>query len=545
MTPVENMEPLQLFSRFLARTMGLHFSKDRLPELARKMTALAKEQGVREVAPFLIKLMSAPLSKEQMDILACTLTIGETYFLRDPNSYRILEKKLLPELIAARRSTNKSIRIWSAGCSTGEEPYTLAILLSRAIPDISDWRVTLLATDINPLALERGRQGIYGKWSFRNAPPWLYDYFTARGDGRYQVIPEIRKMVRFSHLNLADDTAMASGTKEMDLIFCRNVMLYFSAEQIERTMARFHDSLSDSGWLFVGPTEIDYQIQSRFTSLRYDGAFVLTKASDQQQAMDAAWLESPNSPSPRRGEVGRGEEWSGDSMSLGLPQHQAEAAPRPPGRLAYATDLPLDALHSPATALLDALSPAAKPSAVSAPAPPPPSPAAAEAGADPGSDPLQEAQALSQAGRYQQPADLALSCQERDQAQPLTLAARAYANIGRLGEAQECCKRAIDCDRLNAQNHYLLSIILEQQGDAEGAVRSLKHALFIDHDYLLAYFALGNLLRQCGEQRESERNFANALRLLERRHPHDVLPEAEGMTAGRLAEVIRAMSARD
>jgi chemotaxis protein methyltransferase CheR len=302
-------------------------------------------------------------------------------------------------------------------------------------------------------------------------------------------------------------------------------MLYFSAEQIERTMARFHDSLSDSGWLFVGPTEIDFQIQHRFTSLRYDGAFVLTKASDQQQSLDAAWLESP-------------------------PQHDAQAAPVPSGRLAWATDLPLVALHSPATPLLDALPPAAEPSAAepsaaSAPAPPPPSPAAAEAGGDPGSDQLQEAQALYQAGRYQQAADLALSCPGCDQAHPLTLAARAYANIGRLSEAQECCKRAIDCDRLNAQNHYLLSIILEQQGDAEGAVRSLKHALFIDHDYLLAYFALGNLLRQCGEQRESERNFANALRLLERRHPHDVLPEAEGMTAGRLAEVIRAMTLRE
>jgi chemotaxis protein methyltransferase CheR len=152
-----------------------------------------------------------------------------------------------------------------------------------------------------------------------------------------------------------------------------------------------------------------------------------------------------------------------------------------------------------------------------------------------------EAQALYRAGSYLQAADLALAGIEagEEPASAWELAARAYANIGSFAKARECCEKAIALDRINPQSHYLLSIILEQSGDSDAAVRSLKHVLFIDHDYLLAYVALGNLNLQCGNESESDRNFAIALRLLERRDPNDLLPEGEGMTAGSLARIIR------
>jgi chemotaxis protein methyltransferase CheR len=512
MSGYKTMETLPIFARFIARTMGLHFTCERLPELERKMTSLGSQAGFPDVEKYLLWLMSAPLSREQLETLARTLTIGETYFLRDPRSYQVLEEELLPKLIAARRASDKSLRIWSAGCSSGEEPYSIAILLSRLIPDIASWKITLLATDINPLALERGRRGVYSQWSFRNAPRWLMDYFTKRKDGRFEIVPRIRKMVRFSHLNLADEGVLAAsdGTNKMDIIFCRNVMLYFDAALIEKTMARFHAALNDTGWLFVGPTEVDHRTVKGFSCRHYGGAFVLSKASTQQEAAGTRWPAI-------------------------LPHGQESAAPAEKSAAAFPIELPPASVAKPSAA------PALVPSFGSA------SPEENESGAKEMLGPSGYAEALDlyQAGRYQQAADRALSSLDagEERASALALGARAYANIGRFDEARECCEKAIVCDRLSAQNHYLLSIILEQQGDTAGAVRSLKHALYIDHDYLLAYFALGNLYRQCGEQSESERNFANALRLLEKRHPHEVLPEAEGMTAGRLAQIIRAMSA--
>jgi chemotaxis protein methyltransferase CheR len=517
---------LALFAKFITQTMGLHFTEERLFELDQKMVAVAKEAGYADSEQYQLWLMSAPLSRGQLDTLARALTIGETYFLRDPRSYQVLEQELIPGLLAQRRGTDRSLRIWSAGCSSGEEPYTLAILLSRAIADLANWNISLVATDINPQALERGRRGNYTQWSFRNSPPWLMDYFAKTGDGRFEIIPRIKDMVRFDHLNLADDTAAAqcAGTDFLDIIFCRNVMLYFDPPQIERTIAGFHAALRDGGWLFVGPTEVDPRFTKGFTCLRFPGAFVLKKGVEKQEFVDAA--SRAGSTATSRAEA--------PCESIG---GQAPAEPVP-----FPSLVPVsfpDESHPGQPDPASDRQASTKDGLRSAPAPHPGS-----NGRQPGTDVHAEALAQYQAGNYEQAADSVRRAllSGPQPAAALILGARALANIGRFSEARDFCEQAIACDRLSAPGHYLLSIILEQQGEVAAAATSLKNVLFIDQDYLLAYFALGNLSRQAGDASGSERNFANALQLLERRDPHEVLPEAEGMTAGHLAQIIRTMT---
>jgi len=490
---------LAKFARFVSRQMALYFPDDRLSELRHKLVPLATEAGFDDLDKYLQSLMGAPLSRPRLETLARALTIGETYFLRDPRSYQVLEQEVLAELVAQRRQNDRSLRIWSAGCSSGEEPYTLAILLSRAIPDLDSWDISLVATDINPAALERGRHGIYSKWSFRNAPAWLMEYFTRRPDGRYQIVPRIKCMVRFEYLNLAQDVADAvpvAGTDDVDIIFCRNVMLYFEPAQIERTMLRFHDALHTGGWLFVGPTEVDPSLLTGFTCRRHDGAFVLGKGVPDT---------TPAAPLPQ--------------PDLAPARHSTPAAQ--PAKLAAA--------------------------ATGAPPAPGEPPAAAPEGPTGGTAvdaAFGEAQACYRAGKYRDAAACVRHALETGP-QPvdiLVLGARALANIGDFIEARELCEHAIAADRLSAQGHYLYSIILEHLGEFEAAAAALKNVLFIDHDHLLAYFALGNLARQSGDAAETERNFANALRLLERRDPCETIPESEGLTAGGLAQMIRDMT---
>lgn len=480
---------LRKFARLVSAKLGLHFPPERLAELERKMLPLARGAGRDNLDGYLLWLMSHPLSREQTKALALALTIGETYFLRDPNSYRAFQQQLLPKLVASK-GPEKTLRIWSAGCSSGEEPYSLAIILTRALADLAQWKVTLLGTDINPQALERARRGIYSKWSFRNAPGWLMEYFTPLPDGNYRIARDIREMVRFEHLNLVDageeTWPLAQG---MDFIFCRNVMLYFHPEQIRETVERLHSALNDDGWLFLGPTEVDHQSLKGFTCLHCDGALVLQK-----------------------GKQGR-------AAQVSLPPRQAQARPlaaaKAPGAI---SPLPLAAEAEPG-------SEAGKPGADGE-----------AAGAEPS---LERTLAFYRAGRYEEAAQSAMRIPAgAEQAEALALAARSFANIGRFDPARDCCEAALALDRLSAPNHYLLSIILEQQGDGEGAARSLRNALYIDHDFLLGWFALGNLCRRRGELREAEQSFANALRLLQRRDPHEVLYEAEGMTAGRLMQLI-------
>ncbi len=150
--------------------------------------------------------------------------------------FEALEDRILPELIRSRSVGNRRLRIWSAGCATGEEPYSIAIALRRALPVPEDWRITILATDINPHILRKASAGVYGEWSFRNAPPWLKGtWFRPKKDGKLEILPEIRKMVSFAYLNLAEDIfpSPVNNTNAMDLIFCRNVLMYFAAERAQ------------------------------------------------------------------------------------------------------------------------------------------------------------------------------------------------------------------------------------------------------------------------------------------------------------------------
>jgi len=167
---------------------GLHFPKKRRSDLERGLVRSASDLGFDDPDAFISLLLTAQLTKEQSDALVSHLTIGETYFFREKNCFDALRMHILPLLLDSGRGGEKRLRIWCAGCSTGEEPYSVAILLHRMIPDLAKWNVTILATDINPVSLRKGIQGVYSDWSFRETPRWLKDnYFTANAKGRYAI----------------------------------------------------------------------------------------------------------------------------------------------------------------------------------------------------------------------------------------------------------------------------------------------------------------------------------------------------------------------
>ena len=161
---------LALLSQFIGSRMGLHFPQERWGDLASGIASAAREQGLRDAEAYVQWLLSSPLMRTDIENLARHLTVGETYFFREKRSFDILEEQVLPELIRLHRSVDMRLRIWSAACCTGEEPYSIAMLLDMMIPDLSDWNVTILATDINPRFLEIASAGAYGEWSFRAIP---------------------------------------------------------------------------------------------------------------------------------------------------------------------------------------------------------------------------------------------------------------------------------------------------------------------------------------------------------------------------------------
>ena len=448
---------LSRLSEFLAMRIGLYFPSGRWDDLERGMKAAAHKLGDASVEAYIHRVLSAPLTHQQIEILASHLTVGETYFFRDWHSFEALEQYVLPELIRSRRDSERRLRIWCAGCCTGEEPYSIAMLLDRLLPDYEQWHITLLATDINPQFLRKAAEGIYGNWSFRGTPAWVKErYFKTGSQGRFEIHPRIKKMVTFSYLNLADDVypSLSNNTNAMDIIFCRNVLMYFTEELAEKVVGNLYHAVVDGGWLAVSPAEASHTLLSRFSPVNFTGATFYRKVATDD-------LHPPPMP----------------PQPLEIPA--LRPSPETPRRI-------------------EAL------------------PAAGEKTAAPAGPLLQ---------RQHEPDDPCLM-------------ARLCANQGKLAEAAEWCGKAIVSDKLNPQNHYLLATILEELGQDDAAEQSLKRALYLEPNFVLAHFALGNLRLSQGRHGEAKRHFANALALLQRLPLDEILPESDGLTAGRLGEII-------
>jgi chemotaxis protein methyltransferase CheR len=274
-------ESLLKLSDHLAQHMGINFSTDRLNDLSQKMTALAEAFAFDDLNEFAEWLLSDRLDREQIELLADFLTVGETYFFRDPKAFAVLEEEILPLLIEARQKT-RFLRIWSAACCTGEEPYSIAMLLKKMIPDVENWQIKILATDINQTFLERATEGSYGEWSFRATPEFFRDrYFKPKKDGKLQIDSEIKKMVRFEWMNLAELRLMADPSYScMDIIFCRNVLIYFSVEHGRQIVASLNQCLSPDGYLFVSPNELPIANDPSFQTLHRPGAIILQRSID-------------------------------------------------------------------------------------------------------------------------------------------------------------------------------------------------------------------------------------------------------------------------
>jgi chemotaxis protein methyltransferase CheR len=483
-------------SEYIAEGMGLHFPRERWDDLRRGMAGAAQEFGFDDAAECADWLLSAPPTKAKLEVVASHLTVGETYFYRDPQTLEALAGNILPELIRARRGREQRLRIWSAACCTGEEPYSLAILLHQALPDLQDWQVTITATDINARFLHKAAAGVYGEWSFRNAPAGLKErYFKRAANGRYTIVPEIRKLVTFEHLNLVEDVypSLATNTNAMDVIFCRNVLMYFTPPQIHKVIGNLRHALVEDGWLAVSPSEATKALFPRFTNVNVPGAILFQKS-------DAL---SRNEPTPMA--FTQAPEFVVPALEESLPRV-----------------------------------PSAAPVADWNPAPLKEDPVVAEAARTP----LAAAESLYREGRYAETVDTLLDAFAGRAPDPaaFSLLARALANLGRLADALAWCERWIAADKLNPAGHYLRAVVLLERGDPGQARSSLQRATYLEPDFVLAHFALGNLARGQDKSGEADKHFSNTLHLLRRYQPNDPLPESDGLTAGRLMETLTSMS---
>ncbi|MDF5727936.1 MAG: protein-glutamate O-methyltransferase CheR [Rhizonema sp. PD38] len=256
----------QAFIELITNHTGLEIRERDQADLSEKILARMKALNLDIAENYYQLLAFSPIYGHlEWQNLMTKLTNTDSYFFRDRGQLNVLRNQIFPEIIQ-RKQNNKRMRICSAGCSTGEEPYSLAIILKEIIPALEQWDLMILGVDINQAAIQKAKVGIYTPWSFRNNDPKTKQQYFKLIGSQYEIDQEISKMVKFEYLNLVKDSfpQPCSDLKELDLIVCRNVFIYLKESAITKVLNKFYQALQPLGYLLTGHAELFSQNLSLF-----------------------------------------------------------------------------------------------------------------------------------------------------------------------------------------------------------------------------------------------------------------------------------------
>jgi chemotaxis protein methyltransferase CheR len=271
----------QAFIGLINRQTGLEIKEREQASLVEKI--LTRMNAVKLLSPekyYQLLESNTIESLQEWKKLVVLITNTDSYFFRDQGQFDILRNHILPEIIQKKQShKTKTIRICSAGCASGEEPYSVAILLQEIIPKIEEWNLMIFGLDINQAALKKAEAGIYTAWSFRNSQQKLIHRYFLPARDQYFLDRRIKEMVKFVNLNLIKDPLPQSNSqlRDMDLIICRNVFIYFEVCAIAKVLDKFYHSLQPLGYLLTGHTELSGQNLSRFQTKVFPDSLIYQK----------------------------------------------------------------------------------------------------------------------------------------------------------------------------------------------------------------------------------------------------------------------------
>ncbi|MDM8514833.1 protein-glutamate O-methyltransferase CheR [Desulfobacterales bacterium HSG16] len=271
-------EEFDTLSDFIYKKTGIRFESRKLYFISKRIGKRIDELGVETVAEYIRMLRFADPVNQEFQKLTDLLTINETYFFRDFPQLQAFAEHCLSEVEKKKNAVkDNTIRIWSAGCSTGEEPYTIAIILLEMLNYFSTWKIEIIANDIDLTVLSKAKQAVYGKRSLRDVPQEYLDrYFIKKDSESYVLQKKVKKMVQFEHVNLSEKKEIRKK-RGFDFIFCRNLLIYFDDISRKRLVDQFYVALNEGGYVFLGSSESPGRISTAFKLKRAGGYIVYYK----------------------------------------------------------------------------------------------------------------------------------------------------------------------------------------------------------------------------------------------------------------------------
>ncbi|MEJ7593930.1 MAG: CheR family methyltransferase [Planctomycetaceae bacterium] len=433
-----------------------------------------------------------------LERLTGQLTVGESFFFRNEHHFRVLREIVLPQIVAENRA-RRELRVWSAGCATGEEPYSLAILLDQLLGAASGWKTSVLGTDLNPKFLHWAREACYRQWSFRQTDiNQNREYFRPEGD-MYRLVPRLREHVRFTYLNLVKDVypSPLTGTVGLDLILFRNVAIYLKPEVTAAILTRFYQALRPGGWLLLGETEVTGAHPGEFEIRRFEQATLFQKRSDHSEvvvsdsvtSLPPAWRGGALTPGIRLPNVPKLPEWVPLPVSRG-------AATRTSG-----ATLPVELVW----------------------------------------DHIEEAINAGKLNEAERRVDRVPEIKQR--ASWRLRFVRSLLARAEVAYARRMLELCLKEEPLLLEAQLLTAGFAEEAGDLNAAEQACRRAVYINPNAPMAHFQLALVLERKGDTNGVARSLKTSLKLLKGRDPHALVEFGEGVCHGRLQEMILLLMA--
>jgi chemotaxis protein methyltransferase CheR len=491
---------LELFQAAIAEKLGLRFDDSKLSFLAEVLSARLASRRLA-VAAYLDALGDGREIDGELSALARELTVGETYFFRHSEQFDALRELVLPERSRARQE-QRTLRLLSVGCASGEEPYTLAIL-TRPLLLEPGWTVSIRGLDLNPDALNKARAGLYSPWALRETPPDARARWFTPEERNYRLVPELRQAVELHEHNLVRRSAQLLPPEFYDVIFCRNVLMYFTAEHAARIVERLTRALAPGGYLFLGHAETLRGLSHAFHLRHTHNTFYYQRkdALDQAQAVGSVMHgAAPHAPAPAA------HEWADAWLTT---------VARSSERIRELTDTrPSVGSPEPATAASSVLK----------------------------RGDLREPLALLQNERFSDALAALAGATTANGDDPVALLLRAalLTHQGDLDPAAAACRELLELDELNAGAHYLLALCCERRDDSAAATEHARTAVYLDAGFAMPHLHLGLMARRRRDYETARRELGQALWLLEREDPARLLLFGGGFTRDALLTVCRS-----
>ena len=261
-------EDVQPILDLIEEAAGLHFTPNKLYFTEKRIVSRMRATNSKSLQDY-FRLLKLSQNIDELQELICALTTNETYFYRNIPQLEAFAEDALPRIIEKKKkSGDLSLRIWSAACSSGEEPYNIMLLLKEHLPNFRSWNIEIIATDIDHHILEKAEAGVYEKRQIKQVPPdILKKYFSPRGN-QYKVSRDLKRQIQFKQSNLMNRREMRQFSG-MDFVFCRNVLIYFNEESKKQIVNSIYNSLNPGGFIFVGHAESVGKISALFKLVKF------------------------------------------------------------------------------------------------------------------------------------------------------------------------------------------------------------------------------------------------------------------------------------